>query len=356
MIVRDQALAFERRQNGSVEPFGQLDDPGHREAGAGSHDNHGSARTIQCLDCSPERLLRRRYRVRGHPSFRTAGTFTCRSLQCLNLIGEDEVGHTSVQNRTLDRQIDQLGVLAGVQHGLAPLSHLPVCRLKIDLLEGTGTQDLGVDLAGQGQGGRPIDVGVPESRQQVSGTRAGDRQTRCGPTRQFSVGGTGERRNPLMANAVVGHLALLLLDAQSVGEPQIRVTDHSKHGRYAPVDHGFSHQVRDGPHMSLFFFEAHIDPVCTHLDRKGSNPVVIPPGRPTRKRVEVPSMPGAAQQAVLDTPLPKGSTLVGAFIVESSILALEMGQTDGLVIASDRLDPPVRESFRVEDLLQTILR
>jgi hypothetical protein len=49
-----------------------------------------------------------------------------------------------------------------------------------------------------------------------------------------------------VADADVRQLAGLLLAAQGVGEPEVRVPDHPEHVLDAPVDHRLGHQVGDG--------------------------------------------------------------------------------------------------------------
>ena len=54
---------------------------------------------------------------------------------------------------------------------------LPKAADQVDLLEGARAQDLGLDLAGQGDHRRAVHVGVPQPGEQIGGTGpAMDRQ------------------------------------------------------------------------------------------------------------------------------------------------------------------------------------
>ncbi len=58
-------------------------------------------------------------------------------------------------------------MVARVKHGLRPLRHAPERRAEVDLLERTRSEHLGVDLTGQRQDRRAVDVGVPQAGEQL---------------------------------------------------------------------------------------------------------------------------------------------------------------------------------------------
>ncbi len=72
---------------------------------------------------------------------------------------------------------------------------------------------------------------------------------------------------------------------------------------------------------------------------KGGHALVEAAGRLAGERVVVPTVPGAAQPALLDRALAERAALVRAVVVEGAILALVVGQADRLVATRDGLDP-----------------
>ena len=146
-----------------------------------------SVRRAASTDSAGGAIARGLMRPSGPPAGALVG-----GLQGLHLVGEDQVRDAAVQDRALARQVHELGVLRGVQHGLTPLRDLAEGGGQIDLLEGAGPEHLGVDLAGQGEDRRAVDVGVPQAGQQVGRAGAGDRQAGGGAARELAVGRAGE--------------------------------------------------------------------------------------------------------------------------------------------------------------------
>ena len=135
----------------------------------------------------------------------------------------------------------------------------PNAAAQVDLLERARAEHLGVDLAGQREHRRAVDLRVPQPGEQVGGARAGDRQARGGPAGELAVGGGGEGRGALVADADVGQLAGLLLAPQRVGEPEVGVADHAEDVLDAPVDHRLGHQVGDGARRAASSGDADAD-------------------------------------------------------------------------------------------------
>jgi hypothetical protein len=117
-----------------------------------------------------------------------------------------------------------------------------------------------------------------------------------------------------------------------------------------PVDQGLGHHVTDGALVDLLRRQADVDAVVALLDGKGLDAVVVP-RRLTGERVVVPTVPGAAQQAVLDGALAQGAALVRAGVVQRAVLAVEAGHAQGAQAAGGALDPAVGEFVLVQDLL-----
>ncbi len=96
--------------------------------------------------------------------------------------------HAAVEDRRLAREVHELGVSARVQHQLGPLGDLAECRAQIHFLERSGAEHLGIDLTGEREHGRAIDVRIPKSGEKVRRPRARDREARRGSPRELAVG------------------------------------------------------------------------------------------------------------------------------------------------------------------------
>ena len=103
--------------------------------------------------------------------------------------------------------------------------------------------------------------------------------------------------------------------------------------------------------MRRFFLEADVDAVVADLQGIRGNSVVVASGRFPRQWVEVPTVPGATEQAIFDRAFAKRSSLVGTRVVESSPLPLEMGEADVLAPAANRFDSPFGDFGDLGDLL-----
>jgi hypothetical protein len=95
-------------------------------------------------------------------------------------VGEDQVRDVAPQQRVLAREVHQLDRVGVVQHRLAPARDRAERADQVDLLERAGAEHLGVDLAGEREHRRAVDLRVPQAGEQVGGARAGDRQARGG--------------------------------------------------------------------------------------------------------------------------------------------------------------------------------
>ena len=157
------------------------------------------------LDRRSQRLARRGDLLGRDTALGPDGCFVA-GRERLDLVGKDQVGDVAAQDRVLRRQARQLGVAAGREHRLAEGGHRAVGRVQVDLLEGAGAQHLRVDLSGQGDHRRAVDLRVPEARQQVRRSGAGDRQARRRPARELAVGRGGERGGALVADADIAQV------------------------------------------------------------------------------------------------------------------------------------------------------
>ena len=239
------------------------------------------------------------------------------------------MGDVALEHRVLAGEVHQLSVLGGGQHGLAPGADRLEGRGEIDLLKGARPEHLVVDLAGQRQNRRAVDLRVPHPGQQVGGAGAGDRQAGGRPPGQLAVGGGGERRRALVADADVGELAVGLPPPDRVGEPEVRVADHAEHVPDPPVDHRPGHHVGDGLDVRGRRLDADEDLAVAHLERIGGRLVLEAGGLPGQRAV-VEAVPGTAQQPVLDRALAEGPALMRAVVVEGAELALVVNEGDAL--------------------------
>jgi hypothetical protein len=174
MVVRHLPFRLERRDHRRRERLGQRQDLVHMEPGTVADDDHGTLRAAQEIHGPVQRLRRWGDGAGREPSCRLTCARSVRRRRLLHFVGEDEVGDTPVQDCALARQVHELGVLAGGEDRLAPLGHLAEGSGQVDFLEGAGSEHLRVHLPGEGQHRRAIHVGVPETGQQVRGTRAGN--------------------------------------------------------------------------------------------------------------------------------------------------------------------------------------
>ena len=353
--VRDQTLALERGEHRSVQLLGEPCYRGHVETGAVADDDHRALGGFQ----HPRRLIERRLRrgdlARRHTTFGRAGFRRGRRLDILDLVGEDQVRHAAIQHRAFDCKVNQFGVAAGVQDGLTPLRDLAERGLQIDFLERTGAEHLSVDLTGQREHRRTIDVGVPQPCQQVGRARAGDGETRGGAPGEFAVGRGGECRRALVADTDESQLAVAFLPAQCVGQAEVRVPDHAEGPTHAPVRHRLGHHVGDRRYVRGFLGETDVHAVVAHLYRERLHAVVVRARRPPRRRVKIPAVPWATQPAVLDRALTERSLLMRTRVVQRGDLALVVRHAHGRAPAGDRFDTAVRQLVEIERFFPDVL-
>ena len=324
-------------------------DPVHVEAGPVANDDHRPLRALEKSRGLFQGVRGRRNGPSGQPPRGPSRLAPLGGRHHLHLVGEDEVGHAPVQDRALARQVDQLGVLAGVQNRLAPLGDLAEGGLKVHLLEGPGPEHLGVDLPGQREDGGPVHVGVPEAGQEIRRPGPRNGQTGRRPPGELAVRGRGEGRSALVTDPHEGHLSRFFPPSDGVGEPEVGVPHHPPHPADPPVDQGFRHQVGHRLHMQLILGQPDIDAILPHLHLVDLDPVVVPAGGLSGERMEVPAVPGAAQPAVLDGALAERPALVRALVVQRGIDALVARHAHGLAAAADGLHAALGQLVGSED-------
>ena len=253
----------------------------------------------------------------------------------------------AAQQRVLAREVHQLDRVGVAQHRLAPGRDRAERARQVDLLERAGAEHLRVDLAGEREDRRAIDLRVPQPGEEVGGARSGDREAGGGPAGELAVGGGGERRGALVADADVGEPPGLLLAAQRVGEAEVGVPDHAEDVLDAPVDHRLGHQVRDGRDVRVVLHaDEHL--AVADLERIGRR-LVVEAGRGAVERAVVKPVPRAAQQPVLDRALAERAALVRAVVVERGELPVVVDERDALVTGRDGRDATFRQLVGCQD-------
>ena len=152
-----------------------------------------------------------------------------------------------------------------------------------------------------------------------------------------------------MADAVEGERPRLLLNAQGVGQPQIRMPHHSPNVPDAPAHERLGHEVADRAHVPPLLLESHVDAIVADLHRIGGHAVVVPPRRRARKGVEVPPVPGTPKHAVLDRALPEWPPLVWTAVVQCRETTFEARHAKGRMGACDGLHATLWKLVHVED-------
>ena len=202
---------------------------------------------------------------------------------------------------------------------------------KVDLLEGAWAQDLDVDLAGEGEHRRAIDLGVPQPGHEVGRPGPGDRQARSRAAGELAVGRGSEGGGSLVADADVLELAGLDAAADGVGQAEVGVPDHAEDVPDAPGDHGLDHHVGDRARVRPERLDADVDAVVADLDGVRRDLVGELARRAPGQRAVVEAVPRAAQQPVLDRALAERAALVRAAVVERAVLAVVVGERHGPV-------------------------
>ena len=264
----------------------------------------------------------------------------------LHLVGEDQVRGALLEDRVLAGEGHQLGVLGGLEHRLGPAGDLSERGMEIDFLECSRPEDLCVDLTGQRQHGRAVDVRVPQPGQKVGRARPGDRQARRRPAGQLAVSGRCERRGALVADADVRQLPRLFPAPQRVGEPEVRVPDHPEDVAHAPVDHRLGHHVADRADVLGLRLDADVDAVVSDLDRERRHAVAE--RRAAVQRAVVIPVPRAAEHSFLDRPLPERASLVRAAVAERGIAPVVVRHGKAVRAGRHRLHAPFREFVQGE--------
>ena len=156
-----------------------------------------------------------------------------------------------------------------------------------------------------------------------------------------------------MADAVEAQVAGDFLQPQRVRQSKIGVPDHAEHRADPPVHHGLRHDVAHGRLMRRLRGDADIEAVASCFDRKQSlASIVMTAGRPPGQRIEIPTMPRAAQpalavHALLQRAFTQGTALMRTAIVHCGVLAGEMHQRQAGRAGRDGGDAPFRERIGI---------
>ena len=75
-----------------------------------------------------------------------------------------------------------------------------------------------------------------------------------------------------MPDAIIVELAGFGLDPHRIGKAEIGMTDHAEHAGHAPIYHSLDHHIGDGTRALWCGWQADIDAILAHLDRKGLLP------------------------------------------------------------------------------------
>jgi len=330
----------------NVVMLGERHDRLHLKARAVADDDDRPACRASGGERRVQRLGRRRDRRGCDPALGPAGLLVGRR-QGLHLVGEDEVRRAGREQRVLAGERHELGVVGGAQHRLAPGRDRAERAGQVDLLEGAGAEHLRVDLPGQGEYRGAIDLRVPQAGEEVRGAGPGDGQAGGGAARELAIGGGGERRGALVADADELQLPVLLAAAQRVGEAEVRVADHSEHVLDAPVDHGARHDVGHRLLVGVLLDDPDEDLAVADLERVGDR-LVVEARALAVERAIVEAVPRAAQQAVLDRALAERSALVRAVVVQRRELPVVVDERDRLVPGGDRRDTALGKFGRAE--------
>ena len=174
------------------------------------------------------------------------------------------------------------------------------------------------------------------------------------PAGQLAVGRSSEARRSLVANAVEGKSAHLFLPPQSVRQTQVGVAHHAEDLLDAPGGHRLGHHVGDCANVRRLRVEPNIYPVLADLDGKRLHAIVVASRRLARRRIEIPPVPWATQEAVLDGALAQGAPLVRTAIVEGAIPAFVASHAHRSTAACHRLYAAIRELIRAQRLLPNL--
>ena len=316
MIVCDLPLGLERRYYRRADLLGQCHHLVAVEAGSVANDDHRAVGRRDQLERLVERTRRRADLQRRETAIR-AGRVAVSGGECLHLVGEDQVRGALLEDRVLARKGHQLGVLGGLEHRLGPPSDLSERSREVHFLERPGSEHLGVDLPGQRQYRRAVNVRVPETGEQVRCSRSCDREARRGPAGELAVRRGRKRRSALVSDPDIGQSSGLFLAAQGVRQAEVGMPDHPEHVAHAPVDHRLGHHVGNRADMPLLGFDADVHAVIADLDRERRHAVAE--RRAAIERAVVVAVPRATEHALLDRSLPEWAALVRAAVAERGV-------------------------------------
>ena len=178
VVVGDLALRLEGRDHRRAELLGQRDDRRHVVAGAVADDDHRPLRAARAARSAPRatpRAARSRAAVIAARRARRPARPPAPAASAPRRGRSGARRRAAAARSCSARVISSAGLRVG-QHRLAPGGDRAERAGEVDLLEGAGAEHLRVDLAGQREHRRAVDLRVPQPGEQVGRARAGDRQ------------------------------------------------------------------------------------------------------------------------------------------------------------------------------------
>ena len=329
MRVRDLAFGLEGGQHRCPQPLGERDDGRHVELRTGADNDHRSGCGGDAVECLLQRGGRWRYPQIGHPALRTRRRLP-RSLQYLHFIGYHQVGDPAFEDGMFERQRHQLGVLGTGTHHLRIDRDIGKRGQQIDVLKRPLAGHRGIHIAGQRQHRCPVGLRVIESGQQIRRTRSRDPEAGRGTAGELPVCGRGERGGPFMADTEVCEFSFAFGAAHGLGDTEVGVPDHAEDRVDSPVGHRLDQHITDGSLRVIGWRRAHVDAVVADIHRVGRDVEVRTSGRLAGERIEVEPVPGTADLVILQGALPEWSALVGAAVVDGTVVSAQLGQRHGL--------------------------
>ena len=338
VVVGDEALRLERRDDRRVDVLGERDDGVAERPCAVPADDRRSLGLAQELDRPGELVRGRQDRgARDAPGSRPCGRLV-EAVELLHLVREDQVGDVAVDDRVLHRERRELARVRRREHGLAPLGDRRERLAQRDLLEGAWSEDLGLHLSGQREDRRAVDLRVPQTGQQVRRTRPRDREASGRATRELRVAARGERPGALVADADVAEPPIDLRAPERISHAEVRVADHAEHGVDAPL----AEHVDDLVHQRdarLDHGQLDVDAVLALVDGVGRRGVAVSRRWRAAPGVVLVAVPGADDEAVLELPIAERTALVRAAVVEHAVAGLRARDAEGASAGDHRREP-----------------